>query len=313
MTSKQTQEPNVTRIDVLLARGTTTSFEFFPPKTDEGEAYLRRTLTDLEPLRPSFASVTYGAGGSTRERTHQLVIDMLRHTSLVPMAHLTTVSHHRHELASLLARYRAEGVQNILALRGDPPRDGPAPFYELAHAVDLVELARETGGEGFAIGVAAHPEGHPQAGSIAEDRRHLATKLAAADFGVTQFFFRVEDYLAMVEDLAALGCDTPVIPGVMPVTDVRQVERFAQLSGAAMPVALADRLHAVRDRPEQVRRIGVEVGTELCRALLDAGAPGLHFFTLNRSTATREIHANLGLTPHGASGIAAADDRDRRT
>ncbi len=291
----------MTRIDVLLARGTTTSFEFFPPKTDEGEAHLRRTLKELEPLRPSFASVTYGAGGSTRERTHQLVIDMLRHTSLVPMAHLTTVSHHRHELASLLARYRAEGVQNILALRGDPPRGSPAPFYDLAHAIDLVELAREVGGEGFAIGVAAHPEGHPQATSIAEDRRHLATKLAAADFGVTQFFFRAEDYLAMVEDLSTLGCDTPVIPGVMPVTDVRQIERFAQLSGAAVPVALADRLHAVRDRPEQVRRIGVEVATELCRALLDAGAPGLHFYTLNRSTATREIHANLELTAEDPS------------
>lgn len=295
----------MTRIDDLLGRGPTTSFEFFPPRTDEGDAHLREALADLEGLRPSFASVTYGAGGSTRERTHQLVVDMLRHTAITPMAHLTTVSHTIDELTTILTRYRDEGVANILALRGDPPRDAEDVFYELDHAVRLVELAHEVGDGAFAIGVAAHPEGHPTAPSLATDRQHLAAKLAAADFGVTQFFFRAESYLAMVEDLAALGCTTPVIPGVMPVTNVAQIERFAQLSGTAVPSELSDRLHRVQDRPAEVRRIGVEVATQLCQRLLEAGAPGLHFYTLNRSTATREIHANLGLDLPGSHVSAA--------
>jgi methylenetetrahydrofolate reductase (NADPH) len=286
----------VTRIDELLAAGPTTSFEFFPPKTEEGDAHLRATLRELEPLSPSFVSITYGAGGSTRERTHRLVVDLLEHTSMPPMAHLTLVDHTRAELAAILERYRDAGVCNILALRGDPPADRPDATWELEHASDLVTLAREVGGGRFAIGVAAHPEGHPLAPDLATDRRHLAEKLTLADFGVTQFFFRVADYLRMVEDLAALGCDTPVLPGIMPVTNVRQIERFAQLSGAAVPTELAARLHAVEDDADAVRRIGVEVATELCAALLDAGAPGLHFYTLNRSTATREIHANLGLS-----------------
>ncbi|MFA9432281.1 methylenetetrahydrofolate reductase [Egicoccus sp. AB-alg2] len=282
------------RIDQLLAAGTTYSFEFFPPQTDAGERKLRNTLNELEPLGPSFVSVTYGAGGSTRERTHRIVVDMLERTTMTPMAHLTAVCHTRDELAAILARYRDAGVQNILALRGDAPQD-VHPFWELERAVDLVELAREVGGGSFAVGVAAHPEGHPLSPDLAMDRRHLAAKLRVADFGVTQFFFAVESYLAMVEEVAAHGCDTPIVPGVMPVTNVRQIERFAQLSGAAFPVALADRLHAVEDRPDEVRRIGVEVATELCQRLLDAGAPGLHFYTLNSSTATREIYANLGL------------------
>jgi methylenetetrahydrofolate reductase (NADPH) len=289
----------VVRIDDLLAAGPTTSFEFFPPRTDEGDRLLRDTLNELEPLGPSFVSVTYGAGGSTRERTHQIVVDLLERTSLTPMAHLTAVCHTRDELAAILARYRDAGVDNILALRGDAP-GGPnggdgEPFWALEHAVELVHLAREVGGGRFAVGVAAHPEGHPLSPDRESDRRHLAAKLRAADFGVTQFFFRAEDYLRMVDDLAALGCDTPVIPGVMPVTNVRQIERFAQLSGAAFPTDLAERLHAVADDPVEVRRIGVEVATALCQQLLDEGAPGLHFYTLNRSTATREIWRNLGL------------------
>jgi methylenetetrahydrofolate reductase (NADPH) len=284
------------RIDRLLDHGPTTSFEFFPPRTEEGDQLLRRALKELEPLAPSFVSVTYGAGGSTRQRTHDLVIDLLRGTSMTPMAHLTAVSHGRDELTAILARYRDEGVDNILALRGDPPR-GEDGWWELERAIDLVHLAREVGGDAFAVGVAAHPEVHPLATDRASDRRFLAEKLCAADFGVTQFFFRVEDYLAMVEDLAALGCDTPVIPGVMPVTAVGQIVRMAEMSGAAFPGDLARRLQAVEDDPTEVRRIGVEVATQLCQDLLDAGAPGLHFYTLNRSTATREIHANLALTP----------------
>jgi methylenetetrahydrofolate reductase (NADPH) len=284
----------VTRIDALLESGPTTSFEFFPPKTDEGERILRDTLNELEPLDPSFVSVTYGAGGTTRERTHGIVVDMLERTSMTPMAHLTAVCHTRGELHEILARYRDVGVQNIMALRGDPPRDAEG-WWELERAIDLVHLAKEVGGDHFSVGVAAHPEVHPLATDRASDRRFLAAKLTAADFGVTQFFFRVEDYLAMVEDLDALGCRTPVVAGVMPVTAVGQIERMAQMSGAAFPRDLAERLHAVEDDAAEVRRIGVEVATALCQHLLEAGAPGLHFYTLNRSTATREIHANLGL------------------
>lgn len=283
----------MTRIDELLRSGPTTSFEFFPPKTDAGDALLRQTLRELEALRPSFVSITYGAGGSTRERTHQLVVDLLRSTAMPPMAHLTTVSHTRAELRAILERYRDAGVRNIMALRGDAPADPAGVFYAVEQAVGLVELARDVGGGQFAIGVAAHPEGHPHAVDLATDRRFLAAKLAVADFAVTQFFFDARDYLALVADLAALGCDKPVVPGIMPVTDVRQIERFAQLSGAAFPAALAERLHAVEHDADEVRRIGVEVATELCADLLDAGAPGLHFYTLNRSTATRRIHANL--------------------
>ncbi|MGH9000038.1 MAG: methylenetetrahydrofolate reductase, partial [Acidimicrobiia bacterium] len=182
-----------------------------------------------------------------------------------------------------------------LALRGDPPAELGLPPGDLAHASDLVELVRRCGP--FSVGVAAHPEGHPASPDRAHDRRFAAAKLAAADFAVTQFFFRLSDYLSLVDDLAALGVTKPVIPGIMPVTNLAQIERFAALSGAAFPADLAGRLHAVADDPAEVRRIGVEVATDLCGALLEAGAPGLHFYTLNRSLATRQIYANLGLLP----------------
>jgi methylenetetrahydrofolate reductase (NADPH) len=284
----------VTRISDLLAEGRCFSFEFFPPKTDEAEAQLQRTLLELAPLRPSFVSITYGAGGTTRERTHDLVVDILRSTSMTPMAHLCCAGHRREELRAILGRYRDEGVENILALRGDPPAELNLPTGDLAHAAELVELAREIGP--FSIGVAAHPEGHPASPDVPSDRRHLAAKLAVADFAVTQFFFRLEDYLRLVDDLQALGVDRPVVPGIMPVTNLGQITRFAALSGAAFPADLAARLEAVAEDPAEVRRIGVEVASELCGALLDAGAPGLHFYTLNRSPATREIFANLGLS-----------------
>ena len=286
----------MTRINELLGSGRTVSFEFFPPKTDEGDQLLREALNDLEPLHPSFVSVTYGAGGSTRERTHRIVVDLLERSTMTPMAHLTSVSHSRAELRAILERYRDVGVQNILALRGDPPRDNPgAPPGELEYALELVELVREVGGEQFSVGVAAHPEVHPLSPNRAEDRKHLAAKLVAADFGITQFFFRVSDYVRMVEELAELDCDTPVIPGIMPVTNVGQIQRMAALSGADFPEEIAQQLHAVKDDPGAVRARGVELATQLCADLLAAGAPGLHFYTLNRSTATREIHAALGL------------------
>jgi methylenetetrahydrofolate reductase (NADPH) len=284
----------VTRIADLLGAGRSFSFEFFPPKTEEAEAQLQQTLLELAPLRPSFVSITYGAGGTTRERTHDLVLGILQSTDMTPMAHLCCAGHHDDELRGILARYRDEGVENILALRGDPPAELNLPPGDLAHAIELVAMAREIGS--FSIGVAAHPEGHPASPDLASDRRHLAAKLGAADFAITQFFFRLEDYRRLVDDLADLGCDRPVVPGIMPVTNLSQVSRFAALSGAEFPADLAARLEAVADNPAEVRRIGVEVASELCRDLLEAGAPGLHFYTLNRSTATREIFANLGLS-----------------
>ena len=283
-----------TPVAELLADGPTVSFEFFPPRTEEAAATLRTTIAELAPLEPSFVSVTYGAGGSTRELTHRLVVDLLA-DGINPVAHLTAVDHTVDELTVIVDDYRAAGVRNVLALRGDAPNGVEEPVRALEHAVDLVHLVRATAGPGTSVGVAAHPEGHPAATSVADDRRHLAAKLEAADFAVTQFFFAAEDYLRLVEDLAALDCGKPVLPGIMPVTNLAQIERFAALSGATFPAWLAQRLHAVGDDPAAVRAVGVEVATELCADLMDAGAPGLHFYTLNRSTATREVAENLGL------------------
>ena len=285
----------MTKIADLLAAGRTYSFEFFPPKSDEATALLEKTIGELEPLGPSFVSVTSGAGGSTRERTRDVVLHIERDTSLPAMAHLTCIGHTRDELVDILTGYREAGIENILALAGDPPAgEEIAATDELTYALDLVELVREVGD--FSVGVAAHPELHPRSPDRDSDRIHLAAKLAVADFGITQFFFRASDYLSMIDELAALGCTKPVLPGIMPVTNAGQVKRFAEMAGAEFPADLAERLVAASDDPAEVRRIGVEVATELCQDLLDAGVPGLHFYTLNRSTATREIYANLGLS-----------------
>jgi len=283
-----------TPVAELLTAGPTVSFEFFPPRSEEASATLRRTIVELAPLEPSFVSVTYGAGGSTRELTHRLVVDLLA-DGINPVAHLTSVDHTLDELTDIVAGYHHAGVRNVLALRGDAPAGTDQPLRALEHAIDLVHHIRATTGPGTCVGVAAHPEGHPASTSLAEDRRHLAAKLEAADFAVTQFFFEAEPYLRLVDDLAALGCTRPVLPGIMPVTNLAQIERFAALSGATFPVWLAERLRAVGDDPDAVRAVGVEVATELCARLMDAGAPGLHFYTLNRSSATREVAANLGL------------------
>jgi methylenetetrahydrofolate reductase (NADPH) len=281
------------RIADLLAAGRTFSFEFFPPKSDAAQLTLGRTIAELEPLAPSFVSVTYGAGGSTRERTHQVVEWVRRETTITPMAHLTCQGHTHAEIATILEHYRAAGVENILALGGDVPAD-PAEVRpsDYRYASELVEDAAATGA--FSIGVAAHPEVHPRSVDRATDRRLLAAKLARADFAITQFFFEVGHYIALVEELAALGVTKPVIPGIMPITNVAQIHRMAQMSGAQIPARIVDRLQASED-PDHVRKVGVEVATDLAAALLEAGAPGLHFYTLNRSTATREIYANLGL------------------
>ncbi|MGH9166169.1 MAG: methylenetetrahydrofolate reductase [Acidimicrobiales bacterium] len=285
------------RIADLLAAGPTLSFEFGPPRTPEGERTLANTLIELEPLRPSFVSVTYGAGGSTRDTTRQIVSSINRDTSMTAMPHLTCVAQRRSEVVDIVEGYRAEGIENILALAGDPPADGGDHPTDFRYAIELIELVRGIGG--MSVGVAAHPEGHPRSPDRATDRRHLAAKLAAADFGITQFFFRAADYFTMVDELAALGVHTPVIPGVIPVTNAGQVERCARLAGAAFPAELAGRLGAVADRPEEVRRIGVDVATALSQELLDGGAPGVHLYTLNFARATKEICANLGGWPPG--------------
>jgi methylenetetrahydrofolate reductase (NADPH) len=285
----------VARISDLLVQGPTRSFEFFPPKTDEAARALEKAITELQPLEPSFVSVTYGAAGSTRERTRDLVLGIERDTGITAMAHLTCVAHTRADLVSLVESYRDAGMENILALGGDPPTEPGEHPSDLEHADELIDLVRDVGD--FCIGVAAHPELHPRSPDRASDRRFLAAKLARADFGITQFFFEPEPYLQMVDELAALGCDTPVIPGIMPVLNFKAVDRMAQMSGAAFPPALRTRFEALADDADAMRSLGIELATQLCADLLAAGAPGLHFYTLNRSTATREIVANLGLGP----------------
>ena len=284
------------RIADLIAAGRTFSFEFFPPKTDMAQLTLGRTIAELESLSPSFVSITYGAGGSTRHRTQQLVQWIRQETTITPMAHLTCQGHRRHEITEILAMYTASEVENILALGGDAPVEGSAEPSDYTYASDLLDDVLSAGR--FSVGVAAHPEIHPRSPDRETDRRFLAEKLRRADFAITQFFFDADAYVRLVDEMADLGVHKPIVPGIMPVTNKSQIQRMAQLSGAAFPSWLADRLSGIDD-PDDVRRVGVEVATELCARLLDAGAPGLHFYTLNRSTATREIYANLGLPVKG--------------
>ena len=281
------------KISEILKTGPSFSFEFFPPRDEKMEDTLARTLAELEPLGPSYVSVTYGAGGTTRERTHDLVVQILNETSMVPMAHLTCASHTRAELVAILERYRDAGIDNILALGGDPPKDLDLPEGELQYAIELVRLVRETGD--FCVGVAAHPEPHPRSPSRESDRRRTAEKLAEADFAITQFFFDADHYFDLVGSLRALGVDKPVIAGIMPATSISSIKRMSEMQGSEFPGWLADELRAVGDDPAAVRAVGIAEATKLCATLLEGGAPGLHFYTLNRSTATREIYDNLGL------------------
>ena len=284
--------------DLLASGERSFSFEFFPPKSDAGEAKLWQTLRELESLHPTFASVTYGAGGSTRDRTVRLTARMAAETTLVPVAHLTCVGANVEELRQVVAQYADAGVGTILALRGDPPA-GPGTAWQstpggLDHADQLVSLVRGLGK--FSVGVAAFPEGHPESASRDDDARVLARKAdAGASFAITQFFFRVGDYVDLRDRARRHGCEIPIVPGIMPVTDVAQIVRFAQLSGAEFPTDLASAFEAVGHDPESVRALGVQIATELCEGLLAEGAPGLHFYTLNASMATREVFDNLHL------------------
>ncbi|MBI4943071.1 MAG: methylenetetrahydrofolate reductase [NAD(P)H] [Actinobacteria bacterium] len=282
----------------LSGGGRSFSFEFFPPKDDAGEATLWQAIRRLEPFAPLFVSVTYGAGGSTQDRTTRITRQIAEVTTLAPMAHLTCVGASTAELRHVVGGYADAGVRTVMALRGDPPGGPGRPWTPhpegLDHAIDLVRLVRET--SSFSIGVAAFPDGHPESPDLEHDARILAMKAdAGADFAVTQFFFEPGSYFRLVDRLSALGCDIPVLPGIMPVTNIKQIQRFAELSGVPLPPADVARLEAVADDPDAVRRVGVELATELCSTLLEGGAPGLHFYTLNRSTSTLEVFANLGV------------------
>jgi len=286
-------------LGALLAQGGRSfSFELFPPKTDEGERALWQTVRDLERLHPTFVSVTYGAGGSTRDRTVRITAEIAAQTSMIPVAHLTCVGASREELRGVIAEYANAGITTILALRGDPP-GGPnaawAPHPDgLQHADELVELIKTLGN--FTVGVAAFPEGHPSSPDLDTDARVLAAKQdAGAEFAVTQFFFRSRDYADLLERASAHGVTMPIIPGLMPVTNVAQISRFAELSGAAFPPELAARFEGLKGDDDAVRKLGVEIAVEISNELLDMGAPGLHFYTLNRSTSTLQVYEALGL------------------
>jgi methylenetetrahydrofolate reductase (NADPH) len=282
--------------DLIDAGEKSFSFEFFPPKDEAGERQLWKALRELETLHPTFVSVTYGAGGSTRDRTVRVTQRIAADTSMTPLAHLTCVDHSRDTLRSVIGSYADAGVRNVLALRGDPS-DGPtapyAPHPEgLHYAVELVEMIKELGD--FCVGVAAFPEGHPSAESLDADARVLAEKArAGAEFAITQLFFRADDYFRLADRVEALGVDIPIIPGIMPITNLAQIRRMAELSGAALPAEIVERVSRYGDDAAAVRSEGILIATELCDTLLAGGAPGLHFYTLNRSKATREIYANL--------------------
>ncbi|TCJ23678.1 methylenetetrahydrofolate reductase [NAD(P)H] [Nocardioides jejuensis] len=271
------------------------SFEFFPPKDEAGETQLWQAIRELEDYRPTFVSVTYGAGGSTRDRTVDITRRIVDETSLLPMAHLTCVGHTKDELDEILAAYADAGVANVLALRGDP-KEGPRADWTptdggFEHAVELVQLAAAKGG--FSVGVAAFPEGHPSAASLDHDAEVLVEKArAGAEFAVTQMFFDAKDYFALVERVRAHGVDMPILPGIMPILNLNAIAKQGELIGTSVPEHVVATFDGLTE-PAEIRANGIRLATELCRELLDGGAPGLHFYTLNRSKATREIFEAL--------------------
>ncbi len=288
------------RIRDLLAVQRTVSFEFFPPKTDEATAQLSQVMSELSEHHPDFVSVTYGAGGSDRQQTVETVVGLQADHQVPTMAHLTCIGHRVSEIDALLNTYAKAGIENILALGGDAPVDATdVPSGDFRFAADLVAHIKDDGR--FCVGVAAHPEGHPRSSSLKEDRRQLADKLNEADFAITQFFFDVDDYFSMVEALADLRCDKPVVPGVIPLTNSNQVARFAAMAGATIPSELIERIEDAARRgggpgAPEVMNLGIDLALSQSQALLDGGAPGLHFYTLNRSKATKAVLSNLAVS-----------------
>ena len=277
----------------------TYSFEFFPPKDPAGEDRLWAAMTALEPFAPDFISVTYGAGGSTRERTIRITEEITTRTHIPTVAHLTCVGSTKDELSEILDHYHNAGIKSILALRGDPVGGPTAPWIStpggFTHADELVALAAARGD--FTIGVAAFPDGHPAShGNLDQDIDVLLRKeQLGASFATTQFFFDVSKWSSLVEKLAARGSTMPIIPGILPVTNVKQLERMAELGGTPIPSAVREKFAKVDGDVEAVKALGIEIATQMCRELLDAGAPGLHFYTMNSSSATREIYLNLNI------------------
>lgn len=293
--------------DIFAEHKTTFSFEFFPPKNDEGFEQLYQTITELEALRPSFVSVTYGAGGSTRQRTHDLVVRIKETTACDPIPHLTCVCHNEDDIRSILERYAESGITNILALGGDPPRNlknydrAQDAFHHAADLVRYIQKFNEGGGHpdkrGFGIGVAGFPEGHPATPNRLKEIDFLKAKVdAGADYIVTQLFFDNHDFYDFRERCDLAGINVPIIAGIMPITSYKGLERMAELAlGCRIPARLLRALNRCSEEEEAVRRIGVHWATEQCRDLLDNHVRGIHFYTLNRSTATREIYATLGV------------------
>ena len=285
-------------VDLFRADEPVISFEFFPPKTEEGVETLYKTVKELRPCRPSFVSVTYGAGGSTRDRTLELVARIQRDLGITTMAHLTCVGSTKDEIRETLDRLHASGIRNVLALRGDPPK-GQAEFQAVEggfrYATELVAFIRELGDD-WCVGAACYPEGHVESSDLEADLAHLVEKVdAGADFLVAQLFFDNDDYRAFVRRARSNGVAVPIVPGLMPVTNASQVERFTKMCGARIPQELYRRLRIVEDDNAAVVATGVQWAVDQGRELLAEGAPGLHFYTLNRSSATLAVHAALGL------------------
>lgn len=279
------------RIPDLLAAGQTRSVEFFPPKTADGIAQLHRTIGELSAIDLSFVSVTYGAGGSTRDLTRDLVIGINEANPFPAMPHLTCIGHTTAELESLIDDYVANGVTNVLALAGDPPVDGSPAVGDFTYASELVDLVRSR--SDMAVAVAAFPEVHPRSADRGSDRRALAAKLESADFGITTFFFDPDGYFRMVDELAELGCDTPILPGIVEVLNPTTTRRFSDMNGTHFPEELAIRIDEATEADRH--KIIVEVSVDICERLLAGGVPGLHFYCLNRAETTLDIAAALGM------------------